>query len=88
MPETWPVSLYVSRGPKSVEQYKLTLRSVDVHIQLQLLSSRLDVLETLLVVRTCTTNPDLNIVLDQDRGEFPKGADDTLEGRCNVLCNC
>jgi hypothetical protein len=49
------------------------------------LSSRLDILETLLVVRACTTNPDPNAVLDQGWGKFPEGADDTLECRGNVL---
>lgn len=60
------------------------LGAVDVHIEAELLSDALDVLETLLVVGTSTTDPDLDVVLDEERGDFPKGADDTLEGGRDV----
>lgn len=63
----------------------LTLRTVDLDVQLQLLTGRLDVLETLLVVGTSTTDPDLDVVLDQDGSEFSQGAYDTLEGGGDVL---
>jgi hypothetical protein len=50
-----------------------------VHVEAELLADTLDVLETLLVVRTGTTDPDLDVVLDEKGGDFPQGADDTLE---------
>jgi len=50
-----------------------------VHIKLQLLANILDVLKTFLVVRTRTTDPDLDFVLDELRSNFAESADDTLE---------
>ncbi len=46
------------------------VRAVDVHIELELFSNGLDIPETFLIVGTCATNPDLDLVLDQCRGEF------------------
>ena len=60
------------------------LGAVDVHVEAELLADVLDVLETLLVVGTSTTDPDLDLVLIERRSDFPQGADDTLEGRGNV----
>src|SRR5262245_38975964 len=60
------------------------LRTVHMHVETKFLADGLDVLETLLVVGTRTTNPDLDVVLDERRRNFPQGADDTLEGRRNV----
>jgi hypothetical protein len=60
------------------------LRAVDLHVEAELASNALDVLQTLLVVGAGTTDPDLDIVLDEERGDFPQGTDDTLEGRGDV----
>lgn len=60
------------------------LGAVNVHVQTQLDTSRLDVLQTLLVVRTSTTDPDLDLVLVQNGGDIADGADDTLEGGGDV----
>jgi hypothetical protein len=60
------------------------LGAVDVHVEAELLADVLHVLETLLVVGTGTTDPDLDLVLVQGASNFPQGADDTLEGRGNV----
>ena len=60
------------------------LRTVDVHVKTQFLTNGLDVTKTLLVVRTSTTDPDLDLVLVQNRGDLTQGTDDTLEGRSNV----
>lgn len=51
----------------------------NVHVEVQLFADGLDVLETLLVVGTCATDPDLDLVLVEKRGDFAKGTDDTLE---------
>ena len=50
-----------------------------MHIELQLLTNRLDVLETFLVIGAGTADPDLNFVFDQGTCKFPESADDTLE---------
>jgi hypothetical protein len=60
------------------------VRTVNVHVQAQLAGNVLDVLETLLVVGTSTTNPDLDVVLDKEACDLAEGLDDTLEGRGNV----
>jgi hypothetical protein len=49
------------------------------HLQTELLSDSFDVLETFLVVGASTTDPDLDLVLVEERGDFTQGADDTLE---------
>lgn len=61
-----------------------TIRSVNVHIQLQFMTNSLDVLQSLLIVRASTTDPDGDLVFDEDRSKLPKSADDTLECRRNV----
>ena len=54
-------------------------RTEDVHVEAELLAYGLDVLQTFLVVWTRTTDPDLNLVLVQQRCDLSEGADDTLE---------
>jgi len=83
IPETWPRD-FQREVMKGAERW-LTLGPVDLDVQLQFLSGRLDVLETLLVVGAGTTDPNLDVVLDQDGSEFPQGTDDTLEGGGDVL---
>lgn len=58
--------------------------TVNVHVELELLTNSLDVLETLLVVWSGTTNPDLDLMLDELWSILADGLDDTLEGRSNV----
>lgn len=60
------------------------LRAKHVHVEAQLLANGLDVLETLLVVGTSTADPDLDLVLVQDGGNFAESTDNTLECGCNV----
>ena len=60
------------------------LGAVDVHVEAKLLADVLDVLETLLVVRSSTTDPYLDLVFDKEGCDFPQGADDTLEGGGDV----
>lgn len=55
------------------------LWAVDVHVEAKLLTNTLDVLETLLVIGSGTTNPDLDLVLNKLGGNLPQGADDALE---------
>lgn len=56
------------------------VRSVDVHIEFELRSHGFDVLEALLEVGACATDPDLDFVLDESGREFTEGADDAFEG--------
>jgi hypothetical protein len=60
------------------------LRTKDVHVELELLTDGLDVLETLLVVGASTADPDLDVVLDKERSDLTESADDTLEGGGDV----
>lgn len=60
------------------------LGSKDVHVELEFLANRLDVLESFLVIRACATNPDLDLVLDEQRSHFAKSADDALECGCDL----
>ena len=60
------------------------LGAVHVHVQTQLDTGGLDVLQTLLVVGAGTADPDLGLVLRKDGGNVADGADDTLEGAGNV----
>jgi hypothetical protein len=60
------------------------LGAVHVHVEVELLADILDVLKTLLVVGAGTTNPNLDVVLDEERRNFPQSANDTLEGRRDV----
>lgn len=55
------------------------VRSVDVHVELQLLADRLDVLQSLLVVGSGTSDPDLDLVLNDGWCILADGLDDTLE---------
>lgn len=55
-----------------------------MHVETQLLTDGLDVLETLLVVGTRTADPDLHLVLNEHGGDLADGADDTLEGGGDV----
>jgi hypothetical protein len=58
--------------------------AVDMHVELQLLTNSLDVLQALLVVWAGTTDPDLDLVLAQDRSELPECSNDALECRGDV----
>jgi hypothetical protein len=60
------------------------LGAIDVHVQAELHTDRLDVLETLLVVGTSTADPNLDLVLVENGSDLAEGADDTLEGAGNV----
>ena len=55
------------------------LGSIHMHIELELIADGFDILETFLVVRPSTTDPDLDVMLDEDGSDFSDGADDTLE---------
>lgn len=55
------------------------LGAENMAVQVELLEHGLDVLETFLVVGTCTTHPDLDLVLVEKRCHFTECADDTLE---------
>ena len=59
----------------------------DMHVQPKLLTNILHVLETFLVVRSCTSNPDLDFVLIEERRDLANGTNDTLECACN-LADC
>lgn len=50
-----------------------------MHVEIQFLSNSLDVLETFLVVGAGTTDPDLDLVLVQQRGDLTESPNDTLE---------
>ena len=52
-----------------------------MHVEAELDADGLDVLETLLVVRTGATHPDLDVVLDEEGSDLAESADDTLESR-------
>jgi len=64
------------------------LRTEDVHVEAELDADGLDVLETLLVVGTGAADPDLDLVLDEERGDLTKSADDTLESGSDLLRIC
>jgi len=55
-----------------------------MHVKAKLLADALDVLETLLVVGAGTTDPDLDLVLNELGSNFSQGADDALEGGGDV----
>jgi len=61
------------------------LGAEDVHVEAKLDADSLDVLETLLVVGTSATNPDLDLVLDKERSNLAESADDTLESGSDLL---
>ena len=54
-------------------------RAEDLDVETELLTHALDVLETLLVVGTRAADPDLDVVLVEERRDFAKSADDALE---------
>ena len=56
-----------------------------MHVEAELLTNILDVLETLLVVGASTTDPNLDLVLNEKRSDFPQSADDTLESGSDLL---
>ena len=58
-----------------------------MHVQAKLNTDRLDVLETFLVVGTGATDPDVDVVLDEERCDLTDGADDTLERGCDLSIN-
>ena len=60
------------------------LRPVNMHIELQLLTDSLDVLETLLIIRPRATDPDLDFMFGEELCEFAQRTDDALEGGCDV----
>ena len=51
----------------------------NLHGEAELNTDCAHVLETFLVVRTGTTDPDLDLVLDEERGDLAESANDTLE---------
>lgn len=55
------------------------LGTENVHVEAELDADGLDVLETLLVVGTGATDPNLDVVLDEERSDLAESADDTLE---------
>jgi hypothetical protein len=60
------------------------LGSVHVHSETKLNTNVLDVLKTLLVVGSGTTDPDLDLVLDKKGSDFSNCADNTLESGGDV----
>lgn len=63
----------------------MAFRSVNMHVEFQLLPNRLDILQTLLVVGSSTADPDLDFVLQEYLCELTESANNTLEGGSNVL---
>ena len=55
------------------------LGTENVHVEAELDADGLDVLETLLVVGTGAADPDLDVVLDEERSDLTESANDTLE---------
>lgn len=55
------------------------LGTENVHVEAELDADSLDVLETLLVVGTGAADPDLDVVLDEERSDLAESANDTLE---------
>ena len=56
----------------------------DVHVQLQLLANRLDILKALLVVRTCTSYPDLDLMFNKSARDLSQGTNDAFESRSDL----
>lgn len=54
---------------------------VNMHIQFELLTDGLDILEAFLEIGTCAPDPDLNFMLDESWGVLSEGSNDTLERR-------
>ena len=53
--------------------------TVNMHVQFQFFADSFNILEAFLEVGTCTSDPDLDFVLDKSRGELSEGTNDTLE---------
>lgn len=64
------------------------LGTEDVHVKAELDADSLDVLETLLVVGTGAADPDLDLVLDEERCDLTESANDTLESGSDLLRLC
>lgn len=60
------------------------LWTIDMHIQLEFCANRLDVPETLLVIRSSAAHPNLNFMLDESTSNFSKCANYAFECRCNL----
>lgn len=60
------------------------LRAKNMHVQAELLTDGLNVFQTLLVVRAGTTDPDLDLVLDEEGSDFAESTDHALEGGCDL----
>ena len=58
--------------------------TIDVHVELKLLTNILNVLESFLVVWPGSTDPNLDLVLVKQRCDFTKGTDDALESRSDL----
>jgi hypothetical protein len=85
-PELLEVALLPLAGDESQgnDTGDVHLRTKDLGVETEFLGSGLHVLETLLVVGTSTSDPDLDVVLNQLSGIVSEGSDDTLEGAGNV----
>ena len=55
--------------------------AVHMHVQLELLTNSLDVLQALLEIRSSAADPDGDLVLDQRRRKFSQGTNDAFECR-------
>ena len=64
------------------------LGTEDVHVEAELDADGLDVLETLLVVGTGAADPDLDLVLDEERCDLTESANDTLESGSDLWRIC
>jgi len=60
------------------------LRPKNVHAQPQLLADGLDVPQPFLVIGSRATDPDLDLVLEEEGRDFAEGADDAFEGACHL----
>ena len=61
------------------------LRPKNVHAEIELLTHSLDILETFLIVRSCASDPDFDVVLVEQRSNFAEGADDAFECACDLV---
>ena len=76
--------LYVSLLPSQCQGHNSTdvhIWPIHMHVQFELFTDGLDVLETFLEVGTCAADPDLDFVFDEGWGELSEGTNDTLESR-------
>lgn len=61
------------------------LRSINLHVELELLTNVLDIFETLLIVGASTTNPDIDLVFLENLRKFSESADNSLKCGGNLL---